>query len=574
MDPSMTEGHVGQIPGNLSVSPSRPITHNRVPAWLEAASLAAILAVFLALALPQLDLPGLHPDEAQEVIPTVQLLRGQPVETLRDSGLTLFGQRFPLMIVDYIGTVNTYLAAPFFKLLGISVVSLRLMAVLTSAVTLVLLYRLGRALYSPAVGLTAAALLAVQPTFVFWSRQGVFVTFVTAPLTLGALLCGWRWWRGGGRRRDLYAGALLLGLALAAKLLALWVIFGVGGAFAILYAPQIWRALRERTLAPLGLSLTWPQLGLAALFFALGATMLIAYNLQTGGTWLAIRDNLATSYYGISNLAILENLAERFIGLKVVLSGEHFWYLGGVFVNPWWPWALPLAGLAALIITLWRAREEWRGLLFPHLALALMTAASIFTVSALWFTHFALLMPWPALALAVALSRVARHLRPVWLGTGLAALVVVGLVATDVRADWRYHAALRDAGGYGAHSAAVYRLTERLLAGGSPLPYALDWGIQDPVQFLSKGEVNPVELTGFEFEAGDEFAERVVESLDDPDHLYILHSREETVFERRDAFEAIVAEHGLVIADEEVITDVSGRAIFVLVRLGPENGGQ
>jgi hypothetical protein len=557
--------HASQISANQTF-----LTSQQLPAWLERTLLFAIVAVFLTLALPQLSLPGLHPDEAQEVIPAVQLLRGQPVETLRGSGVTVFGQRLPLMIVDYIGTVNTYLAIPFLGLLGISVFSLRLMAVLISAVTLILLYRLGRALYTPAVGLAAAALLAVQPTFVFWSRQGVFVTYVTAPLTLGALLCGWRWWRGGGRPHALYAGAFLLGLALAAKLLTLWVMFGVGGAFAVLYAPTTWRALRERTLAPLGMSLTWAQVGLTAISFTLGATMLVIFNLQTGGTWRTISENLGTSYYGVSNVAILENLKERFIGLKVVLTGEHFWYLGGVFSNPWWPRAFAAMGLAALALTLWRARDEWRGLVFPFLALALMTIASIFTVSALWFTHFALLTPWPALALAVALGQVVRHLRPAWLGGGLAALVLAGLVAIDTGVDLNYHVALRDSGGYGAHSSEVYRLVERLESAGDPQPYALDWGIQDPVQFLSEGEINPVELTGFEFEAGEAFAGRVAESLNDPGHLYIFHSPEETIFPRRAAFEEVVAGRGFALADEEVIYDVSGRALFVLIRLDAE----
>ena len=76
--------------------------------------------------------------------------------------------------------------------------------------------------------------------------------------------------------------------------------------------------------------------------------MLVAFNLQTGGTWRTISENLNTSYYGVSNVAIVENLKERFIGLKVVLTGEHFWYLGGAFSNPWWPRVFVVVGLAAL----------------------------------------------------------------------------------------------------------------------------------------------------------------------------------------------------------------------------------
>ncbi len=45
---------------------------------------------------------------------------------------------------------------------------------------------------------TAFVLLAVNPTFVFWSRQGIFVTSTIITLSLGAILCLAHWRR---RRR-------------------------------------------------------------------------------------------------------------------------------------------------------------------------------------------------------------------------------------------------------------------------------------------------------------------------------------------------------------------------------------
>ena len=81
------EAHAGHTPTGQMF-----LAGQQHPTWLERTLLFAILGVFLTLALPQLSLPGLHPDEAQEVIPAVQLLRGQPVETLRGSGVTVFGQ--------------------------------------------------------------------------------------------------------------------------------------------------------------------------------------------------------------------------------------------------------------------------------------------------------------------------------------------------------------------------------------------------------------------------------------------------------------------------------------------------
>ena len=44
-----------------------------------------------------------------------------------------------------------------------------------------------------ALGLVAVTLLAASPSFVFWSRQGVFVTNVTQPLCCWCVWLGLRW---------------------------------------------------------------------------------------------------------------------------------------------------------------------------------------------------------------------------------------------------------------------------------------------------------------------------------------------------------------------------------------------
>ncbi|RME72241.1 MAG: phospholipid carrier-dependent glycosyltransferase, partial [Chloroflexi bacterium] len=151
------------------------------------AAFALCLLVYLAFSLYQLDLPGLHYDEAFEAVPAVQLLRGQPVTAFRNSGLFIGGRLYPLMTQDYIGALNTYAAIPFILLLGPTPTALRLMSVLVGAAGLWLAYLLARDLaQSRTAGLLAAALLCTDPSFIFWNRQGVFVTAVTAPIGLAA----------------------------------------------------------------------------------------------------------------------------------------------------------------------------------------------------------------------------------------------------------------------------------------------------------------------------------------------------------------------------------------------------
>ena len=73
-------------------------------------SLAGIFLIYAVLSLAQLNLPGLHYDEAFEAVPALQLLLGQPINAFRNSGLSIGGQLIPLMTQDYIGALNTYVA--------------------------------------------------------------------------------------------------------------------------------------------------------------------------------------------------------------------------------------------------------------------------------------------------------------------------------------------------------------------------------------------------------------------------------------------------------------------------------
>jgi hypothetical protein len=89
--------------------------------------LAALLALYLGLACWQLALPGLHYDEAAEAgVNAMQLLTGAPLTAFRDATVSLFGWTLPLMVQDYIGALNVYLALPFLAASGIGVPNLRI----------------------------------------------------------------------------------------------------------------------------------------------------------------------------------------------------------------------------------------------------------------------------------------------------------------------------------------------------------------------------------------------------------------------------------------------------------------
>lgn len=175
-------------------------------AWLLAACL-----LYLLLAGYQLGLPGLHYDEAQPeagVNNAMEMLTGAPVTAFHRHTVA-GGHAFPLIVQDYIGALNVYLALPLLAATGSGVPNLRALPVLTGLLALLALERAlaawlayrrggfnaetGAGLRTPPIavaGLVAVTILAASPAFVFWARQGVFVTEPDAAAGLCRRLAG------------------------------------------------------------------------------------------------------------------------------------------------------------------------------------------------------------------------------------------------------------------------------------------------------------------------------------------------------------------------------------------------
>mgnify|MGYP000986887807 FL=1 len=544
-------------------------------AWLLAAG-----ALYLALAAYQLGLPGLHYDEAKEAgINALELLNGMPVTAFGGATLDVAGLRLPLMVQDYIGALNVYLALPFLALSGVGVPNLRILPVLTGLAGLFLVERAvsewvargrsertseGRRLATQISlgGLAAVTLLAASPSYVFWSRQGIFVTNLMQPLCSLMIWQGLRWLRT-GRRDALMLAAFAAGLALYAKLLAVWVV----APFALLAAGW-WAARRMKGDAAVP-SLSAGTVFAAALAFILPLLPLALFNVQSGGTLSSLLQNAGRSYYGVNNLAIVDNLGVRLSQLVQVLRGDQFWYLGGSYANAIAPW-LALAALTAGILLAPRRTLPPAGLLAAGVLL------SVFTISDLFVTHYALLQPLAIAAVAVALDVMWQAARPslkngrAW--RGAVVLAVALWLALDLSATLRYHGALSRSGGLSDHSDASYHLAYFLRHNGMGAPLALDWGIDAPVRFLSQGAVTPIELFGYASpeQPDADFATRLGQFLPNTDNVYLLHAPGRTVFAgRREAFVAETEAHGLSLRRIEQFTQRDGEPLFEVWRAMP-----
>ena len=557
----------------------------------------APVMIFLLLSSFNLDRPGLHYDEALEAgLPAVQLLNGQPVAVLNGIGLRLGRRTLPLMVQNHIGGVQVYATLPFVLFGGPSATSLRAMTVAAGAVTIIAVYLFIAQIYGRLAAFSGSMWLATFASFIFWSRQGVFVTSLAACFAMCALAAGAYWWRT-QRLWALGLAGLCMGLAIYSKLSALWLVNGLiawwvlsTAATAIRAGKLGNRAERERASVhaiawsgvpgetPRGLPiLPWRALAVGLVGLLLGMWPLILYNLLSdGATFKTVQQSATQTYLGQNNTDILGNLQVRVAqAADVVRSGEHLWYLGGSFPNN-----IALASvLVALLVLLVGCclREQgrsWRStLLVPFLAL-MVIAQSCFTISALWYTHFAIAAPLPAMIFGIGVSHAhsrlahsgSRARRPaIWLMMCLAVAVVSSQATTSIS----YLRAASTSGGLSFHSASIYELS-RFLESRPEHIVALDWGIATPVEYLSGGRLDVEEL--YQYRPGALGLRDALRQRFDRDELYITHAANQEAFPQREAFLQIVAESGRWAERVNTIMGKNGVPELEVWRVRPPSG--
>lgn len=529
--------------------------------WLHHWALLLALALYLALATPDLELPGLHYDEALEAAtPALLLLQGQPFTVINNGELALGDLRLPLMVQNHIGAVQVYATMPFVALLGPTTLALRAMTVLVGGVTLVAVYAFAAQVYGRTAAGAAALCLAVFPSFVFWSRQGAFVTNLAPCFAACAFAVGARWWT--TRRTGLlFLAGLLAGLAVYAKLSALWLVIGVF-TWAVLCAVL---ARNQTGAEPRGVRrspalrlrfqpLAYRREALAAgAGFFVGVLPVVLYNLVTGfQTFAVVGASASTTYLGTSNLNVLGNLQTRAGQFAdVVRSGEHLWYLGGPFPNTL---ALALFLVALAIILLDLAARRGRGwatsLFMPFLVLACIVQ-SCFTISALWPTHFAIAVWLTAVVVGVAVGRVTdngqrttdNRQQALRLARYTLAIGLFVVIASQINTSRLYLDALRVTGGFSFHSTAIQDVSLFLATRPEPV-VALDWGISAPVEYLTNGRKRVEEFYGYTAEPPPNFAAALRERFGGAE-LYVTHAANQEAFVRRQAFLDAVAAAGL-----------------------------
>ena len=194
--------------------------------------------LFIALAAWSLESPGLHYDEA--------LFVNGALGGVTDSFVhrRVFG--IPVLLMPYMGALKSYLFAPVFALLGVSIETIRAPAVLLGAMCVLLGYKVGQQVSgSRWIGALFTLTMATDPIFVFLGRTDfgpivpmILIKFAALIALLKLLntqesLCAW-------------AVAILLILGMFDKLNFIWIVAALLLSAAIVYRKECVRLFRKR----------------------------------------------------------------------------------------------------------------------------------------------------------------------------------------------------------------------------------------------------------------------------------------------------------------------------------------
>jgi Dolichyl-phosphate-mannose-protein mannosyltransferase len=554
------------------------------------------LAIFLTLCLYQLELPGLYYDEALDLTPMLTWLHGGPPELLRGVGLG----SLPVMLLDYMGSLGGYVTLPFMAIWGSGYAAARLQPILFSSLTIVLVFLQARRWFGTSVAVLTTLLLSVQPSYVWFSRQGISVTSVMTVFAWASLLflpvAGAQHVAGLRRtgRRWLMTG-VMLGLGLWAKLPFLWWLMMLAMMTTLYFAQRA----RAYGIGAVRRDPVWRGMLPLAAGFAFGAAPLIYYNMVgllregTPYTLALIFGSLfkPTQQFGVDNLDFMTNLGTSWSNFKVFIDGSYFWYNGVTYSNVY---ALPALMIALVLGAALAPRrpERWRWLAVA-LALPVAVFMGSFTVSGQWATHFFIISGLPQLILACGavwagewlageirktadgdISLVPRPLSSAFnspssvsrlLPIAIAALLLALPFSRDVWVSQQHHQKLAQTGGSGRFSDAVYKIAAYLDGRDGPQPVALDWGIEKQIRVLTGDRVRLIEVFGYSAEPDDAFRARTRELLQDPDRTYIVLWDRFAVYNRRSEFTRLANEMGKQVTETFIAHERSGLPVYVVL---------
>ena len=458
------------------LTPSQLKTADRAVNWFWPA-LALIAAALLAIELTFLRYPGL---QADEVVFAMPFLSGNSILYSWDLGAL----RVPIMLVDYLGALKSFLYWPVFQIWSPNVWSIRVPVCAVSICTLLVFGNLVRRAAGPGIAILACSLLASDSSFIFanlfdWGPVSLLLFGTVAVLALMQ-----RYLASGSTAWLAFAG-IIGGLSIWYKAAFIFPLAGMTGAF-LLCRKQIQSHLSLRVYA----------IALAA--FVVGSFPLLIYNLESGATFKAA-----------AQLEVVP-AAEKLMMLRLTLEGrslEHYMFKS----VPGEKIALQGAPLYDLVVR-WYSTSHLTPVsgLFPFLVLSLLALPFLgssplfrlllftwcaFLISLFFMIifhnagagphHIVLLYPAPQFIVAATAWAVGTTLLH---STKFAVIVVAATVVSNLWLLQDYYSAARRNGFSVYWSDGLPALATAARSMGMPAAI-LDWGIENGFRIESRGHV-------------------------------------------------------------------------------------
>jgi Dolichyl-phosphate-mannose-protein mannosyltransferase len=450
----MTSGR----PSELSV--------RRLPDWLAFAA----VCVFVFLAAYRIELPGLYYDE----LAFVNAALGAPDNTFIHMRLG----SLPLLVFPYMGALKAWGYAPIFHLFGVSVLTIRLPAILLAAVTLFILYQLMRAKLGPVWATIAVWIMAVDPANVFPSRLDWGPTVLTH-LFQAAILAIWFSYRD---KPDLWKPALIFicfGLGFFDRFNFIWLASAFVVGICLCYPDSLKRLWIScpRFVRWIALIVVLIALG-AALYLIL--PLLLHFHHASGTHTTSLRLKWSALLSTLSGQAVAGFI---FGDARGIISYVPFWLIV----------ADGFLALASLLLPMSNAeaRENRKNGLFCFLIAFLIFLQIVITPQAGGPQHYLMIFPLPLLAFAFLGKSVYTQLatKNFWhLGGLLFGSAAVCLFAVNIHNSAEYLCHFRSNPHYNHRwSPEIYSLSRYINEHGFEAKsiICVDWGLHTQLHALA-----------------------------------------------------------------------------------------
>ncbi|MFO0704783.1 MAG: hypothetical protein U0517_02275 [Candidatus Andersenbacteria bacterium] len=509
--------------------------------WLERLFLAVVVGAYLCLALVKVKYPGIYASEITHA-PAIFGLPNAPA-------LVKLGN-FPVLVMAYYGAVKVYVGWLFFKVLGVSVLTIRLPWIVCAAGGLVALYYGLRKYTNRTIAAVTLLLLVLDPTFVSQTKLDsgpVALEFLIKASVLGLWATLLK--RAEPRRalRLLLPIWLLLALGEYNKLNFLWFVNSFYAAAVLVY----WRSW-----------LGWYKTG--AKKIRLGLTAFFAGYLALVGYFFLIQEKFHILEYSDNAFNLRDRLEIIFDQFKHHVEGTIFYNFAlGTLDEPWLPWlfwgvlGLTGLGLAVIAVNARLRKSLGRQTIFVTLIVLSTLAQIVATKSAKAPWHLFALFPFFTILTATGLYAIAQLFRQKmrWVVLGL---LLLGFVSAGVRLQARYLDAYDDPPKNIHWSAAIYDVLDYTKASQAKV-ICVDWGTYTPLAVLDpiKGKyLNYVWY--FRREEPERYADTARRYLDPKKgYLFVLQDHERAYFkEAQDKFYASLKASGYTL--EPVLTAGQG----------------